>query len=359
MNQTTGTVDPGLVAVDLLYKQMMIDEAWSVRTDRGFIWWAYRLAQHVEASEPFIAPDGATACQVRIWTDIGADVTDAAKVPAIMAIANMSETMNAVVWDGTEHTISECCTSTVYADTVDSWLKVLSTAAVLQNCAAHSRAHGIVEALDARIAESNHPVSGQRPAMDDVLNVPAQLIAPEGTGASKFAGRYMEQIAASDSPIATYFALSNGNADGFTGEIPYSGNRSVAELAATDVHVPAETALLQVITDQPHPQLGSGALITLKLPVTIPEDSKESAAETANALNFLEAASKDTIQFANGGSDRTTLLGAWCVDPTNGRGDSLAFVSFIPSILARAGLLENLCIYNAVRTSWAHRVMND
>ena len=114
-----------------------------------------------------------------------------------------------------------------------------------------------------------------------------------------------------------------------------------------------------MITDQPHPQLGSGALITLKLPVTIPEDSKESAAETANALNFLEAASKDTIQFANGGSDRTTLLGAWCVDPTNGRGDSLAFVSFIPSILARAGLLENLCIYNAVRTSWAHRVMND
>ena len=134
--------------------------------------------------------------------------------------------------------------------------------------------------------------------------------------------------------------------------------RSAVEIAATEQTVPAETALLQIMTDQPHPQLGSGALVILKLPVKIPKDSKDDAASRANALNFLEAAGKDTIEFSTGGSDRTTLLGAWCVDPSRSEGDSLAFVSFVPSLVARAGILENLCIYNAVRTQWASRVLN-
>lgn len=44
--------DIGLQMLDSLVDQMMIDEEWSVRRERGFTWWSYRLAQHVEVSPP-------------------------------------------------------------------------------------------------------------------------------------------------------------------------------------------------------------------------------------------------------------------------------------------------------------------
>jgi hypothetical protein len=34
--------------VDSLYEQLMVDEQWAVRGERGFTWWSYRLAQHIE-----------------------------------------------------------------------------------------------------------------------------------------------------------------------------------------------------------------------------------------------------------------------------------------------------------------------
>lgn len=355
MNQSAIALDPGLTAVDLLYKQMMIDEEWSVRHDRGFSWWSYRLAQHVEASEPFTVPDGSTtACQLRIWTDIATEVpNDGSKISEIMAMANMYQTLSAVVWDGSNHTISECCTSPVYAETVESRTQVLSVSAIMQNYAAHSRARAMVEVVGGCLGESNHPVSGERAHIDDILNVPSGIIAPKGAETSAFAGGLMERLSGEGSPLSELSVLTTGDANGLTAEFPYAGPRPAIELAA--IKQPPETALLQVMTDQRHPELGSGALVTLKLPKTGQDD----AGSTANALNLLEAIGKDTIEFSNGGTARTTLLGAWCVDPSRSERDSLAFVSFVPSIVAKDGVLENLCIYNAVRTRWAHSVLND
>jgi hypothetical protein len=342
------TDDPGLLALDLLYRQMMIDDEWSVRTARGFSWWAYRLAQHVQVSDPYTASDGAIACNMRIWTDIAAEVPDHdTKAAAVVGIANLMETMSALIWNNDDHTISECCTSVIYADTAESWTKVLTSAAVLQNTAAHSRAHGVSEALGCRLATSNHPKSGERPRMDDILNVPAQALAPAGAGPSKFAGHLMERVTGPDSPLSRLSVLTTGDANGLTAEFPYGGDRSAIELAANKLALPSKTALLQVMTDQPHPQLGSGALITLRLPFKIADGGKDGAADYANVLNFLEGTT-DT---------RTTLLGAWCADPN--APESVAFVSFVPSALANQGVLENLCIYNAFRTQWAYGVMND
>jgi hypothetical protein len=40
--------DIGVEFLDNIYGKMMVDDQWSVRRGRGFTWWAYRLAQHVE-----------------------------------------------------------------------------------------------------------------------------------------------------------------------------------------------------------------------------------------------------------------------------------------------------------------------
>ena len=63
------TDDVGLRLVDSLYKQLQIDDEWAVRRERGFTWWSYRLAQHVEVSAPVWSGDR-HVCAVRIWTEI-------------------------------------------------------------------------------------------------------------------------------------------------------------------------------------------------------------------------------------------------------------------------------------------------
>lgn len=45
--------DVGLEALDRIFDMLQIDEEWSVRRQRGFTWWSYRLAQHIDATEPW------------------------------------------------------------------------------------------------------------------------------------------------------------------------------------------------------------------------------------------------------------------------------------------------------------------
>jgi hypothetical protein len=100
---------------------------------------------------------------------------------------------------------------------------------------------------------------------------------------------------------------------------------------------PLGTALWQVFVDQPHPQLGSGALLTLKLPGSI---GVEEVAVTANAVNASERARLASPAF-----------GAWTRDPSDPK--SLVHVTFLPSLLSRPGLLENLSIYEMIRSRFA------
>lgn len=139
------TPDIGMKLLDSLYEQMMIEDQWAVRRQRGFTWWAYRLAQHVEVGAPVWSGDR-YVCSVRIWTEVVRNV-DASTDPAgVLAATNPFTTLSALVWDPSVSTITECCTATVH-DEIFGWLsKVLSTAAVLQNTAAHSRAHSLARA---------------------------------------------------------------------------------------------------------------------------------------------------------------------------------------------------------------------
>jgi hypothetical protein len=332
--------DPGLKAVELLYQQLQIDDRWSVRRDRGFTWWSYRLAQHVEASEPFKAIDGQERCDVRIWTDVANAVPahEDPGAPDAMTKANELQTMSALIWNDNDHTVSEHCSSLVHRETVESWSKILSTAAIFQNTHAHSIARTLAKDIGAHVAESRHPESGERPDVDDILHVPDAPM--QGAEPSRFAGPLMERLSAPGSILESLSSMTNGDANGLTAEFPYSGEAPAAVAVVTN-H-PLETALLQIMTDVPHPQFGSGALIILKLPMKVPE---RDASGSANVLNFLEGTTRT----------ETCLLGAWCIAPNTT--DTLAFVSFIPSFLARGGVLENFCIYNAVRTRWAYSVM--
>ena len=329
--------DVGLRLLDSLYEQMMIDDAWAVRRERGFTWWAYRLAQHVEVGPPVWSEDR-YICSVRIWTEVVRDVDTATDPATVLAATNAFTTMNALVWDADEATITECSTAVVH-DEIFTWLsKVLATTAVLQNTSAHSRAHALARATGGQPAASHHPTAGQRPHMDDVLNVPEQVVVPEGSKPSQFIGERFERV--EDFMREQMRCLGFADDEGLSCEVPYTGaNPAMLVQEASEL----QTSLVQMFTDAPHPEAGNGLLCIMRLPYSA---DPECIAAQANHLNLVESR----------GDAGTFLLGAWCPDPSSGT--TLAFCQFVPNLLVRWVLVENLLSYMASHSRLAVRELS-
>lgn len=322
--------DVGVRLLDSLYEQMMIDDQWAVRRERGFTWWAYRLAQHVEVGPPVWSVDR-YVCSVRIWTEVVADADASTDPAAVLAAVNPFTTLSALVWDPSESTIAECCTATVH-DEIFVWLsKVLATAAALQNTAAHSRAHSLARATGGAPAASDHPSSGERPGMDDLLNVPQQVVVPLGAQPSQFVGKF---DGVGDFLRDMQF-LGVADTDGLTCEVPFTSDIPAIGIAEDGQ---LQTSLIQMFTDAPHPEAGNGLLCLMRVPYRA---EPEQIAAKANQLNLLESR-------ADAG---TPLLGAWCPDPSSDT--TLAFCTFVPNLLARWVLVENLVAYMSTRSRLA------
>lgn len=328
--------DVGLRLLDSLYEQLMVDDEWAVRRERGFTWWSYRLAQHIEISPPEWSIDR-EVCSVRIWTEVVRDVDSSTDPARLLGSVNAFATLNALVWNPGDATITECCTAKVH-DEIFPWLsKVLATAAVLQNTAAHSRAHQLAEITGGAPAASDHPFNGERPEMDDLLNLPEEVVAKEGAAPSRFGGetwvavhKYLKEMG--------YF----GSVDetGLTCEVPFTSQVPALAIAeAKDL----QTSLVQLYTDVPHPEAGNGLLGLMQLPVNADPDR---AAEQANQLNLIESTGKPV----------TNLLGAWCPSPNSP--STIAFCQFVPNVLAALFRVENVVVYMASHSHFAADQLN-
>jgi hypothetical protein len=103
-----------------------------------------------------------------------------------------------------------------------------------------------------------------------------------------------------------------------------------------------ETALLQLTADDQHPELGSGLLALLRLPLTLP------GAASARLANDFNRAEQEAVTVS-------PLLGSWCL-----AGEEVAFVSFTPAFVlrgdsesARRARLLNTAAWMTARSLWA------
>ena len=325
------TNDVGLRLVNSLYEQLQIDDEWAVRRERGFTWWSYRLAQHVEVSPPVWSGDR-DVCAVRIWTEVVRDVDAGTDPAAALGRLNPYAVLSALVWNEADASITEWCTAVVHDENVDWLSKVLATAAVWQNSSAHSRAHPLATLTGGTPAVSDHPSSGERPEMDGMLGVPDEVVKPQGAGPSRFAGPKIAEV-------GEFLRQMNfvGDADNteLTCEVPFTG--STPSIALEPGQSP-QTALVQMFTEVPHPDAGSGLLCLMRLPY---DADPQTVAAHANWLNAQEAQS-------NSGSQ---LLGAWCLHPQSET--TLAFCCFVPNLLSELMAVENLVAYMAGHSRFA------
>lgn len=342
------TQDVGLFMIDELYKRLMVDAEWSIRGPRGFTWWSYRLAQHVEASVPVRVGD-ADVCEVRIWTEIVNGVDPDGPAAAVVSMPNMRATLSATVWDRERRTVADYCTAVVHPETADWMAWLLPVAALLQNTAAHSRAHALADALNGTPAESSHPTNGQRPEADELLGAPERVIMPDGKQPSKFVGEVTQAVARTTGRIGLAGFSTD---DEFICELPFTGSRTISFVTDSE---PVETALLEVYSDLEHPDFGRGALMTVALPLQF---AAEDVSDVANWLNAIEAEPALPVDGTQPtGRSLGILLGAWSPDPRVETRDRIAFNCFLPSILARPALLETLVRCQTIRADFAARAL--
>jgi hypothetical protein len=156
---------------------------------------------------------------------------------------------------------------------------------------------------------------------------------PPRGGDSEWSEQDLEQV---QSYLASICVCTTGGS-GLTAEFPLAAG-VVSAVAGN-----RETALFQLITDQPHPELGGGLFCLLQMPQQIDEPAKlQSVCAQLNKLE-MEAA------------DLPPHFGAWC----EGRlGGNPAYVSFLPNSLHNIpGIAVNTAFWAANRANWANRML--
>jgi hypothetical protein len=206
------------------------------------------------------------------------------------------------------------------------WAQDLATSAIaLQAAEGHGKVAALAELLKGKVDSTCHPRSGERCVPDDMLNVIEHVFMPHGQRASPFTEAEFQSVLNTRPGV-----LASGGGAGLTVEFPFVGGMPAG--FSRDL----ETALLQATGTQENPQLGSGALLRLSLPLG---GAPERLDHMAQSMNYAET------------QDWTgaPLLGAWCTDERLG----LTFVSFLPTFIYRPGLLNVMVQYAERRTTWA------
>lgn len=213
--------------------------------------------------------------------------------------------------------------SSIYVDeNLSGWLPhFFAQMALMQPIDAELRSHKLPSLLSG--GHPSYQIGQKREAVDGILEVADQIIIPAGSATSRWVGSSEFDALANQLGTTEGWAVNSGHS-GLTAEVPFG----------------KDTALIQCFTDQPHPQLGNGLLVTLTLPFDV---KQKHVGVTAHALNFFEArAWTEVPQF-----------GCWhSRDTATERGTVAAHAIFVPNALFRSGLVQNLVIWQMARARW-------
>jgi hypothetical protein len=156
--------------------------------------------------------------------------------------------------------------------------------------------------------------------------------SPRG-GNSEWTERDMQQV---EGYLSQMCVCTTGGA-GLTAEFPLAAGVVSAATGNT------ETALFQLMADQPHPEMGGGLFCLLQMPQQIGD--KAQLQRICCELNKLEMAA----------ADLPPHFGAWCPGKLGG---NPAYVSFLPNSMHRvSGIAVNTAFWAVNRANWANRML--
>lgn len=301
----------------------------------GFSWWPGDFC--VAARADLHAANADPAVRLRIDTDFIRGIDLCSKAIALLLASMAHRYTSGYAWvyvppelenmfrdaspEDFDPSLLWLSTTAYIREETEGWLpQFVGRMAILQPISAQFLAGGLAGVLHAEPNASPDPLNPQAP-LDEILNVLGDVIAPIGKEPSRWDGSeefadFAETWGRNDNCFGT------GDPTGLTLETPFG----------------EDTALIRLLTDQAHPQLGNGLLATLQLPV-IADDLD--VARLANELNYLEASSWTEFP----------LIGCWHSQKV---GDAArpAFSTFVPNVLHQPGIATNVALWMLNRARW-------
>jgi hypothetical protein len=220
----------------------------------------------------------------------------------------------------------EFFSSAYVGDDTLGWLpRFLAQTALLQPIDAETQSRRIPEFL--RAGEPDFAAGKRAQVLDEILEIAGQIYVPMGREPSRWSG-CSEFVAFAEHYGRTDFCFGLGDPAGLTLETPCG----------------SDSFLVRLRPDENHPQLGSGLLVTVEVPMRSTRSEMENAAAL---LNFAEAT--DWTDFPQ--------LGCWHPRATDHENVGLAHSSFVPNALYAEGLVTNFGIWSVARTQWARNTL--
>jgi hypothetical protein len=322
--------DVGLSALEIIYKQLLIDDPWTIRGEGEFSWIGHRLQQTIRAGAPF-EDEGITLSRLSASCVVVEGVTaPQGEVLRMLARVNRHAVGSAYTYWPSTQSISANAIAYVHDDTLEWRPKQYASLAILQLCLAETEADWLAERAGGTVAAREHPTSGRRVDADDMLNVLDGPFASRGRQPSLFANEFEMETIADVAKRSSRVASLGGSAEGVALEVAFGGG----------------TSLTMLHTEEPHRRLGNGLTVRVNLPSTVtPEDADWMAA----SLNSQEAV----------GSAVATHYGAWCWDTWPTTGLTLAYQSFMPNALYQPGIAQDAAYSCVKRALWVDRLLNE
>lgn len=301
-------MDAGLEALRTIHQTLAIDEQWTLRSGRGFTWWGHRLPQRIDAGPA--VPSGETEVfRLRSYIPLLHNVrAERAQVEKTLNEINRLAACSAYIFDPSSREVFSLQRGVVHAGTV-AWRSVLLGSFFMQQLRdAEGRLDELAGLLGGEPVASAHPVAGPREVPDEMFSVIARYFSSHPDERPGFRNRFEFDavVNMSDGMNAYSFGASD---DGLALEVPFG----------------AETALILMKADGPHPYVGAGLGIYKMLPARYDEAD---ASRFANWLNLRELRNPFLWDF----------IGAWCKAPSAER-FLVAHARFIPAAFYRPGLI--------------------
>lgn len=315
--------DPGLEAVAHYYEAMKIEPEWMIDHPRGFTWWSGELKQKVWADEG-VYQHADTTYRVHAETDFLHGRGKCQTLSAAMFGAIDHETMSGVVYSTEDDTYRLCCSVLTDVEHAAPISHVFLSAACLQLIEANNLARHLSKTLHAVSAISEHPRHGMRAQPHPMLNAANLFFKPNGTPPSRWHGvkewedlfHHIERLA--ENPQTDH--ASYLTADFPLPDLARTGRRPMMRLEVDARH--------------PHPDLGFGLHILLRLPYAM---DLRHGAEVAMKLNTVERTEWRRSQF----------LGSWGLEE-----GKLEFTSFLPNTVYLPNIMSLLAISMCIRAEW-------
>ena len=315
-------------ALDTVCSKLFIDPEWSVRDDDRLSWVGHRLCQTFSVVGPYESREMQVlrlSSTVPVIDDLNADP---AKISDFLNLTNQLTVGDTLIWNRENGKVESRISCIFHEGTFDWRISQFIDLAIIQLVLLEHRADAFAEVFDGRVMEWSHPVSGERIVPDDMLNAVRHLYQPWGQEPSRFTSEdefktVEEWVKSVPLPLFTAGAADTGIAI----EVPTS---------------PEDTALIQLHSDQTHPTLGSGLLVTIQ--VRLPESLGSDPLDFSSHLNRLECYEQtDSHQY-----------GAWC-----SKDGMLAHSYFLPNTpVVSSGISLDAAMGAVMRAVWVVNIID-